>query len=335
MTGPPTKQPGDLGGNSLHPPSPPAAPWSPVPPPSASAPHAGFRAAPPFLPPTTAPQEGRTRPLLVAAALAGALLLGLAVGVPAGLLTRGSRSVPSSAAAPSPAAVASARGLYQQALAATRASRGFHYVAVSSGGSAGQTMVGDAGASSGRQVITVDSAFGHEQFTLLLVGGTVYFQGNAAAAEDQLGVATGGAAGVVGTWVSVGRTDGPYAVLAPGITVADQAQEIALAPASTLPVRTADGAAATRIVGTSSQTGAPGGAAHLDVAAGSHLPLSEVSTSAAAGVTISLTTSFSGWGVVPEVSAPTGAVAWGTLGATQPPGGYGSGGGGLTPSPTP
>jgi len=229
-----------------------------------------------------------------------------------------------------------ARALYQQTLAAIRASAGFHYVAESTGGTGTQTIVGDAGQSGGRQVITIDAAAGREQFTLVLVGGTVYFRGNAPALEDQLGVPAAGAPGLQGKWVSVSNQDGPYSVVAPGITVADQAQETALVPTSTTPIRLADSGGGTRILGTvPPQQGAPGGTGHLDVATSSHLPASYVSTISVGGVTLRSTATFTGWGTPPATTAPTGAVAWSTIGATAPPGGYGSGRSIAAPSATP
>jgi hypothetical protein len=273
----------------------------------------------------------------VRAAVAGALIAGLAIGVAVGLLTRGPStpaSGPSPSSASAGAATVQARALYTQALAAMRNSAGFHYVAGSTGGTATQTIVGDAGRSGGRQVITIDATAGREQFTLVLVSGTVYFEGNIPALEDQLGVPAAGASSLQGRWVSVSNQDGPYSLVEPGITVADQAGETALVPTSTTPIRTGGGVTMTRILGTvPPQQGAPGGTGHLDVAASSHLPISDVATLSAGGVTTTTTTTFSGWGTAPVATVPTAAVAWSTLGASAPPGGYGSGG--FSPSSTP
>jgi hypothetical protein len=138
------------------------------------------------------------------------------------------------------------------------------------------------------------------------------------------------AAGLTGKWISVASGDGPYSIVAPGITVTDQVQETVLDPTSTS--QAASGAA--RIVGTvPTQQGASTGPAHLDIAAGSHLPITYVAAVTSSGATSTSTVTFSGWGKTPSATAPSGAVAWSTLGASQPPGGYGSGGG--TTSQTP
>ena len=160
------------------------------------------------------------------AAIAAVLIAGVGIGVSVGLLTRGSPSASTSGTSPGSTtngvAAAQARALYQQALAAMRGSAGFHYVADSGGVGPAQTIVGDAGRSGGRQDITIDATAGREQFTLILAGGIVYFQGNVGALEDQLGVPAASAPGLQGKWVSVSNQDGPYIVVAPGITIASQ-----------------------------------------------------------------------------------------------------------------
>jgi hypothetical protein len=265
------------------------------------------------------------------------VVVAAAVGIPAALLTRGSHSSASGRASSTPGATfptASAMAVYQQALAATRATTGFHYVAVTAGGGADQRIVGDAAPNGGTQVITFDSNYGAEQFTLVLASGTVYFQGNAPALEDQLGVAPATAPGLQGKWISVSTSDGPYNVLAPGITIADQVQQLALMPTSAAAVKAPDGTAATRILGTvPPQNGSPAGTGRLDVSASPYLPISFASTVTDGGGTVTSTTTFSGWGTSPSVATPSGAVAWSTLGASPPPGGFGGGGGQPPPSP--
>jgi hypothetical protein len=282
------------------------------------------------------PARSKGRPLPLVAAFAGTLILGAAIGFPIGLLSRASPSTTPSGSPPNAGSAATqAQALYRQALAATRSSAGVHYVAISTGGSITQKIVGDATQDGGTQLITLNSTYGSEQFTLRLVGTTVYFQGNPPALEDQLGVPAAKAPSVSGTWVSVAIADGPYLVLQPGITVADQAQPMTLVPTSTTRVTAADGTRATRIIGTvSTQQGTASGSAHLDIAADSHLPISQVTTVTVSGVPSTDTTTFSQWGTATPVTAPAGPVAWSTLGASQPPGGYG-GGGSQTPSATP
>ena len=315
----------------------PYTPWQPEPMP-------GWAPPPPPAPPPAAAPPPRRRGPVVALIVGGALVAGLAIGVPVGLLTRSSSSsspqggrAPALTPAPrSPAALA-ARALYQQALTAMSGSVGFHYVSVSKGGPDNQTITGDAGQRGGGQVITIDSSFGHEQFTLVLLGAIVYFQGNVPALQDQLGVSAARAPSVDGKWITVSSGDGPYTVVAPGITVSDQAQEIAMVPTSSSQVTTGDGVKAIRIAGTVPPGGGSsgGGTVQLDIAADTHLPITQVTTLHVSGATVTSTTTFTSWGTAPSPSAPTGAVAWSTLGASEPPGGYGGGGASPGASPTP
>jgi hypothetical protein len=219
-----------------------------------------------------------------------------------------------------------------------RAAAGFHYVNASTGPEP-ETITGDAGVSSGRQDITFTASYGAEHFTLLLVGGTVYFQGNTAAAEDQLGVVTADAAKMQDKWVSVVSGDGPYTVLEQGITVADQVIELQFVPTSTKQVTTTSGTTATRILGNiPASDGSPASTAQLDVLPTSNIPVEYDSSFTVSGAAITSTTAFSAWGTAPTVTAPTGSVAWSTLVTATPPGGYGRGGsaaGAPTPTPSP
>lgn len=291
----------------------------------------GYGAAMPAPPPAPPPPPSEPlqahrpgRSLGLAAAVVAVLIAGVAVGVPLGILSRGGSPSPSSSASPAPsgssAAAAAARALYQQVVAAANGAAGVHYVATSTGGNQSQHFVGDAGQDGGTQAITMSSTYGPEQFRLVLVSGTVYFQGNGPAVQDQLGVPAASAPGLVGKWISVSSGDGPYGVLAPGITVDSQMQGLGFDPTSITP-----NATGTRILGTAVQQDATG-PAHLDVASRTHLPISYVAKATANGTSITSTTTFSAWGTAPTVNAPSGAVAWSTLGASEPPGGYGSGG---------
>jgi hypothetical protein len=298
-----------------------------------------FPPQPPAWPPapsTTPPRRG-SRALAVVALFVATGIVAAGIGVGGVLLVRHIQAQPRSSsptAAPGTSTgAAEARALYQQAVTATGATAGFHYVAVSTGGDA-QTIVGDAGQAGGRQAITFVSNYGTEQFTLLLVGTTVYFQGNTPALEDQLGVSTATAPGVVGKWISVQSGDGPYSVLEVGITtksqageVPEQPGEIPLTPQSTSKVTDAGGVAATRITGVVPPfQGLPAGTGSLDVAPSTDLPITYTSTISAGAAALMFTTTFSNWGTAPSVSAPTGAVAWSGLTTSVPAGGYGGGG---------
>lgn len=305
-----------------------------------------FPPQPPAWPPapsTTPPR--RTSPILaIVAVFAATGIIAAGIGVGSVLLVRHIQANPSTSGSPTAvpgttAGAAEARALYQQAVASTRASPGFHYVAVTAGGEA-QTIVGDAGQSGGSQAITFDSNYGAEQFTLLLVGTTVYFKGNVPAIEDQLGASAASATSVEGKWVSVVRGNGPYTVLQPGITAGSQATlTLPLTPESSARVTDAGGVTATRISGIVPATNnLPAGTGSLDIAPRTDLPIIFTSTISGGTVVLTFTTTFSAWGTAPSVTAPAGAIAWSGLTTAVPPGGYGSGGtpaGAPTPTATP
>jgi hypothetical protein len=295
----------------------------------------------PSLPPATPPKRS-SRALGLGAAIVATILIGAIGGVAVAFLTRA--HTPTSSGGGSPTALPTnappspALSLYQKSLATMRAATGFHYVNTSNGPEP-ETITGDAGVSGGRQEITFTASYGAEQFTLLLVGATVYFEGNTAAVEDQLGVVKADAAALQNKWVSVVTGNGPYKILQPGITVADQIVEVQFVPASTTQVTTAAGTAATRILGNiPASNNSPAATAQLDVAPESNIPVDFSSSFTVNGTAITSTTTFSEWGTAPTVTTPSGAVAWTSLTTATPPGGYGSGGTGATgptPAPTP
>ncbi len=291
----------------------------------------------PSMPPATPPRR-TSRALGLGAAIVATILIGAIGGVAVAFLTRAHTQTPTSnggpTALPTNAPPSPALSLYQKALAAMRAAPGFHYMSVSNGPEP-ETFVGDAGVSGGRQDITFTTSYGAEKFTLLLVGGTVYFEGNTAAIEDQLGVVTAKAAALQNKWVSVVSGNGPYTVLQPGITVADQVNELQFVPQSTQATNIG-GTAATKIVGSiPASNGNPASTVQLDVLPTSNIPVDYTTSFTVSGSSITNTTTFSQWGTAPTVTAPSGAVAWSTLTTATPPGGYGSGGTSAAPTPTP
>lgn len=336
--------PGDSPFPGPPPPPPPgggwgAGPWSGAPgwappgwggPPSWSAPPEHLAGPGPRQP------GGRRRALFIAAAIVGALVIAGASGTVTALLVRGGSSPasapPTAQPTPTPGAAATrAQAAYRQMLAAAQASSGYHYVSVSS--TPGQpitheTITGDAGQKDGIQVITLSSTYGNERFTLhLTAGGSVYFQGNVPALEDQLGVVASSAAALDGRWILVSVGDGPYQQLEVGITVVSHLQGDPLIPNSLVTVHTAGGTVE-RVSGGDGG----GGSAHFDVATGSKLPQTYAETATSLG--FSATDTFSNWGTAPSVSTPSGAVSWSSLHTQKPAGGYGNGGvQGGTPSP--
>jgi hypothetical protein len=305
-----------------------------------------FPPAPPTYPPvpSATPPRRASRVLAATALFVATGVIAAGIGVGGVLLLRHFQTTSSTPTSPtatpgSSSGAAEARALYQQAVTATGASTGFHYVAVSTGGDE-QKIVGDAGLTNGRQVITLVSNYGTEQFTLLLVGTTVYFTGNTPALEDQLGVSAATAPNYQNKWISVVNGDGgpagPYSVLQPGITSASQSTQMPLTATSSTNVNVG-GVSAIRISGiVPPLNDVPAGTGSLVIAQSSDLPISYSSSVADGAVVLDFKTTFSAWGTAPTVSPPAGAVAWSTLTTAAPPNGYGGGGVPAgTPLPTP
>jgi hypothetical protein len=258
----------------------------------------------------------------VGAALAGTVVVAAALGVAVGFTARpASPTAPRLPTTPTSATLRAAE-LYQRALNTIASAVGFHYVAIFP---ETETIEGDAGRAVGRQLVTFKSTYGLEAFTLLLESnGTLYFQGNAPAVEDQLGVLASKASNVENRWVSLSRTDGPYSELEAGMTVADQGIFVPLIPTSTASVRVG-GRTATQISGVASPAGDPESTALLDIDTSSYAPLVYDSTTATTGGSATTTVTFSAWGQAASVTPPEVALAWSTLGASTPPDGYGGG----------
>jgi hypothetical protein len=255
-------------------------------------------------------------------AMVGIVVAAAVLGAAVGFTSRPASPVPHRVPTSPTAASLRAAELYQRTLNTIAAAVGFHYVAIFSGT---ETIVGDAGRALGRQVVTFKSTYGLEAFELLIdSNGTVYFQGNAPAVEDQLGVAASTTSNVDNRWVSLSPADGPYSELAAGMTVADQGVFVPMTPIATATVRV-DGRTAIQISGTAAGADDPVSTALLDIDPNSHAPLAYSSTSASTTGSASSTVTFTAWGQAVSLNLPEAAIAWSTLGASTPPDGYGGG----------
>jgi hypothetical protein len=261
----------------------------------------------------------RRRARAAVAVLAALVLAGAAIGV--GVAAAGSGTSPS----PS---TGTARTLLHQAEVAAGAAGTFHYVAISEGGTSNQTTAGVAGRVSGTQDITADSsAFGTERFSLRLVNDVVYFKGNTAAVEDQLGVSSAAAAAAhAQRWIAVQRSDAPYAALAAGMTADSALGQIAIAARTTTAIGNG-GARIWRIAGgiPDQQGQSVSGRAHLDLDGTTKLPLSYVSTESSGGQQNHSTFTFSHWGATVSVPIPPDTVPFSSVSSSTNSGGPGGG----------
>jgi hypothetical protein len=255
------------------------------------------------------------------------VVLALAAGVGALIAQQPSTTVstvPGSSSSPA------ATQILRTALAAAKRVGTFHYVATSSvTGPQGyrQKTLGEAGVDSGRQVITLAT----QKFVVLVVGSACYLKGNAAALTANLGLPSSIASAHVGQWISLTRADGPYASVYAAVTASSAlADNITITPRHQLrdtriggrSVQVITGAIAP-LPGAGGQAQTPKGTATLAVrTGGSHLPVRYTEQGSIAKQKSVSTVTFTGWGDPVNITAPSGAVAYSSLGVgtgTAPP----------------
>jgi hypothetical protein len=242
-------------------------------------------------------------------------LVAAGVGV---ALTGGSNTTPPAPSPSGTSASPAARQLLQAALAAAGGVNAFHYVATSTLAGSTQRTVGDAGPDSGQQVITV----GAQRFTVLVIGSSCYVRGNAAALTANLGLSSVAAAAHVNQWISLARTDGPYASVYAAVTAPSALSDnVTITPKALLPATKVDDRRVQIVTGSitpvtvAGATIAPKGTATLAVRARApHLPVRYTERGTQNRQQIVSTVTFSRWGEVVQVTAPSGAVSYASLG---------------------
>jgi hypothetical protein len=229
---------------------------------------------------------------------------------------------------PSTATSPAARDLLHSALQAAGKIDSFHYVASSSlagpnGGSS--RTVGDAGPDSGRQVITS----GTQKFTVLVIGSACYLKGNASALVANLNFSASDAVTHASQWISLARTDTPYASVYAAVTAPAAINEnITVVPQGQLPPTTVGGRRVQTVTGAigavkipgEAPTATPKGTATLVVrATAPHLPVRYTEQGTLSGQRSSDTVSFSKWGEPVRITTPSGAIPWAQVGAGSGP----------------
>lgn len=277
--------------------------------------------------------SGRRRIVMIV--IASMLVVGLLAGGGVALFagSGSTTSVPASAPV-SPAASTALR----KALAAARSAGSFHYVSTSSGATGSATTVGDAGTTSGKQLISTSDSNGNASFEVLVVGSACYFEGDALAMEENLDVSTAVAQAHANQWISLSPSDAPYAsvyaavnvdeALADNITV--KPQQLGSITTGGRTLQTVTGAI--KPVTIAGQTQSIKGTATLEISPSTHLPVRYTERGTSSGQSTSFTITFSNYGETVSESAPPGAVSYASIGGAS--GGTGNGGGGSSTSPS-
>ncbi len=223
-----------------------------------------------------------------------------------------------------------ARRIVRAALKSTIEGGSFHYVSQFTSGGVTQTTDGDAGPASGKQVITI----GSDTFTVLVIGPSCYFQGDANQMVEQLGLPKSIATAHAGQWISLSPSDLPYQSVYVAVTTRSAlSSNIAFAPHQEAGRSRRAGYRVLQITGpminevVNGQTQQAKGTAALYVTTSRpHLPVAYTQNGKIDKVESKLVMTFSKWGEIVNVAAPQGAVGYSSLGVgngstptTQPP----------------
>ena len=285
------------------------SPW----PPPGPGPHPWYGWGPQAGPPPRrrvprTPEERRRRRRL-ALVLSGVLVLAVGAGIGIGAWI----------APTSPTAVAS--GLVGKAVSAATEAGSFHYVEISTANGHYSRFVGDAGANGGVQHIRTTGKSGTDAFTLYLVGGVVYFNGNVPAVVDQLYVPATKATAVAGHWVKVVRGEAPYKTLAEGITAKSNISQLTSTFAATSSAAVPGASPpSTRVEGSVRATGhVLPGQATLTMATATSLPERFTALAGTATAHLEMRWTFNHYREKVPVHTPKTSQPWSSLGAKPPP----------------
>jgi hypothetical protein len=205
------------------------------------------------------------------------------------------------------------------ALAAARKSGTVHFELVGTSPSSSETITGDASSTDGREIISA----GTVKIEALVVGGAAYIQGNAGGLEDEMGLAAATATTYAGKWISIARTDAPYASLTKAVTLASTLSQ--LQPTGHLTLTAATTRASHAVIGVHGglpgvpQKGTTGTAVLYVSTSDPTVPIVFQVVQTASGSEDHDTGTFTDWGKPLHLVAPASAVAFSTLPATSTP----------------
>jgi hypothetical protein len=206
-------------------------------------------------------------------------------------------------------AAASPRATLAAILAAGRAQRSVHYVAIANNGVSRTRLVCDVATTSGIQRITFEEGGRTGKVTVLVSAGTAYIRGDSFILTSYLGFKPAGAVRYAGKWIRIPPSDRAYAPVSAAVTLRSTIDEFELnGPLTFLPAKTVAGQKTIGIKGT---VGKPAAQASLYArASGTPLPVGEVETF---GKALDETL-LSRWNEPVHVQVPAGSVPIGATG---------------------
>lgn len=225
------------------------------------------------------------------------------MAIAAGGLGAAAAAAPGTAGASTP----SAASLYKTAMANIAKTGSVHFVGKADNGGITESTVGDAGQTSGKQVLVL--GFGKDgtgRAQIRIVGTTAYVMANKTFYKNT-GLAT--TVPPTGTWLSVPSSDNAYQQLASGLTVATVGSQIAMTgPYSYGPTARVNGVTTVSVRGTTKEELASGKTGTIPVTvwiktSGTPLPVKGLIKASKQKYTASFTLSH--YGKTVNVQAPT------------------------------
>ena len=204
--------------------------------------------------------------------------------------------------------------LLQDALTAAGRANAFHYRAVWRTDGLSQVVVGDARPSSGSESVSV----GADRFAVVFTGQVAYFEGDAAALRDQLGLLAATASANAGKWISLQHSDGPYPWVDEGVTTSAALAQVSIAPRATSLGHRIHGVLLSKITGQIPHGQVAAGSAWLDLTSRTKLPAAYAAQGSDGGQSWSSTIVFSGWGESDAVTPPARALPFSSLEGAPP-----------------
>ncbi len=212
---------------------------------------------------------------------------------------------------------ASAATLVSEALHSASGAGSFHYVSVSNSAGTKQSTLGDAGVDNGTQVITT----GRQRFTVLVVGTSCYFKGNAVAMEDELDMSVSISTAHSEQWISLAPSDEPYTAVYAAVTASSAlADNVAFKAQHNLGDETVRGRAVIGVSGAMKSLPSLGennvkGTATLYVTQSTpHFPVAYDERGSISGQKFNSTMTFSQWREHVVANTPSGSVTYTSLG---------------------
>jgi hypothetical protein len=190
-------------------------------------------------------------------------------------------------------------------LAAARAQKSVHYVAVQNAGRLNVTIAGDAAVDRGVQRITYRNNGKTGHVTAIVVANTAYVRGDAFTLEQYMGLPAATAAADAGKWLRLEKTSVGFAAVAAGVRLASTFSEIAMPkPLTAVPPTTVGGQHVVGVRATFTRSGHKVTQTLFVRSAGTPLPVEQLTTTGS----ITVRVLFSSWNEPVRVAAPASSI---------------------------